>query len=186
MRVCWCSSVYSRRTRTRSREKLADRTVDLRIFADAAKPMNRSVVDVGGAVLVVSQFTLAADTSNGRRPSFTSAAPPDQARALVRGIRRTDPATRRSRRDRTLRRRHAGGVGQRRAGDVPAQLSAETQSFASAASATSVDCVLRSAMRAKNTPSSNRIHIGTASMICDITSGPGVSIMPTTKQPTTT
>jgi D-tyrosyl-tRNA(Tyr) deacylase len=63
-------------------QKLADRTVDLRIFADAAKPMNRSVIDVGGAVLVVSQFTLAADTSNGRRPSFTSAAPPDQARTL--------------------------------------------------------------------------------------------------------
>ena len=63
-------------------ERLADRTLDLRIFADAAKPMNRSVVDVGGAVLVVSQFTLAADTSNGRRPSFTSAAPPEQARAL--------------------------------------------------------------------------------------------------------
>lgn len=63
-------------------EKLADRTVDLRIFADAAKPMNRSVVDVDGAVLVVSQFTLAADTSNGRRPSFTSAAPPEQARVL--------------------------------------------------------------------------------------------------------
>jgi len=63
-------------------EKLADRTVDLRIFADAVKPMNRSVIDVAGAVLVVSQFTLAADTSNGRRPSFTSAAPPDQARGL--------------------------------------------------------------------------------------------------------
>jgi D-aminoacyl-tRNA deacylase len=63
-------------------EKLADRTLDLRIFADDAKPMNRSVIDVGGAVLVVSQFTLAADTSNGRRPSFTSAAPPDQARVL--------------------------------------------------------------------------------------------------------
>ena len=75
-------------------EKLADRTVDLRIFADDAKPMNRSVIDVGGAVLVVSQFTLAADTSNGRRPSFTSAAPPDQARAFVRGVRRTDSATR--------------------------------------------------------------------------------------------
>ncbi len=63
-------------------ERLADRTLDLRIFADAAKPMNRSVVDAGGAVLVVSQFTLAADTSNGRRPSFTSAAPPEQAREL--------------------------------------------------------------------------------------------------------
>jgi D-aminoacyl-tRNA deacylase len=63
-------------------EKLADRAVDLRIFADASKPMNRSVVDVGGEVLVVSQFTLAADTRKGRRPSFDSAAPPDQARAL--------------------------------------------------------------------------------------------------------
>ena len=63
-------------------ERLADRTVDLRIFADDAKPMNRSVVDIGGAVLFVSQFTLAADTSNGRRPSFASAAPPEQARAL--------------------------------------------------------------------------------------------------------
>jgi D-tyrosyl-tRNA(Tyr) deacylase len=63
-------------------EKLADRTVDLRIFADAAKPMNRSVIDIGGAVLVVSQFTLAADTSNGRRPSFTSAALPEHASVL--------------------------------------------------------------------------------------------------------
>jgi D-aminoacyl-tRNA deacylase len=63
-------------------EKLADRAADLRIFPDSAKPMNRSVVDIGGAVLVVSQFTLAADTSNGRRPSFTSAAPPEQARVL--------------------------------------------------------------------------------------------------------
>jgi len=62
--------------------KLADRCVDMRIFADAAKPMNRSVVDVGGEVLVVSQFTLAANTTSGRRPSFDSAAPPQQANAL--------------------------------------------------------------------------------------------------------
>jgi D-aminoacyl-tRNA deacylase len=62
--------------------KLADKCVDLRIFADESKPMNRSVIDVGGEVLVVSQFTLAADTRNGRRPSFDSAAPPDRARAL--------------------------------------------------------------------------------------------------------
>ena len=62
--------------------KLADRTLDIRIFADESKPMNRSVVDVGGEVLVVSQFTLAADTRRGRRPSFDSAAPPDQAREL--------------------------------------------------------------------------------------------------------
>lgn len=63
-------------------EKLANRSLDLRIFPDESKPMNRSVVDVGGEVLVVSQFTLAADTRRGRRPSFDSAAPPDQARAL--------------------------------------------------------------------------------------------------------
>ena len=63
--------------------RLADRALDLRIFADAAKPMNASVVDVGGEVLVVSQFTLAADTRRGRRPSFDSAAPPDLARQRV-------------------------------------------------------------------------------------------------------
>jgi D-tyrosyl-tRNA(Tyr) deacylase len=62
--------------------KLADRSLDLRIFADASKPMNRSVVDMAGEVLVVSQFTLAADTRRGRRPSFDSAAAPDQARTL--------------------------------------------------------------------------------------------------------
>jgi len=62
--------------------KLADRCIDLRIFADAAKPMNRSVTDVGGEVLVVSQFTLAANTTSGRRPSFDSAAPPQQANTL--------------------------------------------------------------------------------------------------------
>ena len=63
-------------------ESLADRTLDLRIFADAAKLMNRSVVDVGGEILVVPQFTLAANTRKGRRPSFDSAAPPQQARSL--------------------------------------------------------------------------------------------------------
>jgi D-tyrosyl-tRNA(Tyr) deacylase len=63
-------------------ERLAERAIDLRIFPDSAKPMNRSVVDVGGEVLVVSQFTLAADTTRGRRPSFDSAAPPAQAEQL--------------------------------------------------------------------------------------------------------
>ena len=60
---------------------------ELRIFdddgdAEGRTRMNRSVVDVGGAVLVVSQFTLAADTRRGRRPSFDAAAPPDEARRL--------------------------------------------------------------------------------------------------------
>ena len=63
-------------------ERLAAKTLALRVFADASKPMNRSVMDVGGGVLVVSQFTLAADTSRGNRPSFGYAAEPERARAL--------------------------------------------------------------------------------------------------------
>lgn len=62
---------------------LATSIAHLRIFADDAGRMNRSVEDVGGAVLVVSQFTLLADTSRGRRPSFTGAAPPAVAERLV-------------------------------------------------------------------------------------------------------
>ena len=58
---------------------LVDKVLGLRIFPDEAKPMNRSVRDIEGELLVVSQFTLAADVTRGRRPSFTSAAPPDVA-----------------------------------------------------------------------------------------------------------
>ena len=61
---------------------LARRITELRIFADEAGRTNRSILDVGGAVLVVSQFTLFADTSRGRRPGFTDAAPPDLADRL--------------------------------------------------------------------------------------------------------
>lgn len=61
---------------------LADKTLGLRIFPDDAKPMNRSVTDVGGEILVVSQFTLAADTSRGRRPGFSGAAEPATAERL--------------------------------------------------------------------------------------------------------
>ena len=61
---------------------LVDKILGLRIFADDEKPMNRSVVDVGGSVLVVSQFTLAADTSRGKRPGFSTAAPPEIAEPL--------------------------------------------------------------------------------------------------------
>jgi D-tyrosyl-tRNA(Tyr) deacylase len=62
--------------------RLAAKTLALRIFPDDAKPMNRSVVDVGGDVLVVSQFTLTADTSRGNRPGFSTAAPPELAERL--------------------------------------------------------------------------------------------------------
>ena len=63
-------------------EKMLAKILKLRIFSDAAGKMNRSVQDVGGGLLIVSQFTLAADVSGGNRPSFTSAAPPDEGRRL--------------------------------------------------------------------------------------------------------
>ena len=58
---------------------MADKIVGLRVFADAQGRMNRDLGEVGGAVLVVSQFTLYGDVRKGRRPSFAGAAPPDQA-----------------------------------------------------------------------------------------------------------
>jgi D-aminoacyl-tRNA deacylase len=61
---------------------IVDKIVHLRIFADDAGKMNRSVVDVGGGVLVVSQFTLYGDARQGRRPAFTGALEPIAARAL--------------------------------------------------------------------------------------------------------
>ncbi|MBW6506188.1 MAG: D-tyrosyl-tRNA(Tyr) deacylase [Rhodobacteraceae bacterium] len=63
-------------------EKLAARVAKLRIFRDAAEKMNLSVQDVGGAALVVSQFTLAADTSRGNRPGFSTAAAPAEGERL--------------------------------------------------------------------------------------------------------
>jgi len=66
--------------------KLVDKLLKLRIFSDEAGKMNRSLVDVAGALLIVSQFTLAADVSGGNRPSFTGAAGPDQGRALYEAV----------------------------------------------------------------------------------------------------
>jgi D-aminoacyl-tRNA deacylase len=66
----------------REAEALLARLLGYRVFADAAGRMNRSLRDVGGGLLVVSQFTLAADTHTGTRPSFTPAAAPDLGRRL--------------------------------------------------------------------------------------------------------
>ena len=63
-------------------EKLAARIAKLRIFRDEGGKMNRSVQDIGGAALVVSQFTLAADTRTGNRPGFSTAAPPTEGERL--------------------------------------------------------------------------------------------------------
>jgi len=63
-------------------DRLLAKLLKLRIFSDAAGKMNRSVQDVSGGLLVVSQFTLAADTSGGNRPSFGAAAPPEEGRRL--------------------------------------------------------------------------------------------------------
>ncbi|MCU0491599.1 MAG: D-aminoacyl-tRNA deacylase [Chloroflexaceae bacterium] len=62
---------------------LAEKTANLRIFPDDEGRFNRSLLDVGGAALVVSQFTLYGDVRKGRRPSFIAAAPPEQAAPLV-------------------------------------------------------------------------------------------------------
>lgn len=63
-------------------ERLVAKLLKLRIFGDEAGKMNRSLQDVRGGLLIVSQFTLAADVSGGNRPSFTNAAPPDEGRRL--------------------------------------------------------------------------------------------------------
>jgi D-tyrosyl-tRNA(Tyr) deacylase len=61
---------------------LVEKIAGLRIFEDADRKMNRSVIDVGGSVLAVSQFTLYGDVRRGKRPSFDAAAPPETARRL--------------------------------------------------------------------------------------------------------
>ncbi len=66
--------------------RFVDKLLKLRIFGDAAGRMNRSVQDVGGGLLIVSQFTLAADTASGNRPGFAGAAPAAQGKALYEAV----------------------------------------------------------------------------------------------------
>lgn len=70
----------------RDADYVAAKIRELRLFADADGRMNRSVVEVGGAVLVVSQFTLYGDCRRGRRPSYSGAAPPDRAKELYEAL----------------------------------------------------------------------------------------------------
>jgi len=65
---------------------IAQKAVNLRIFGDERGNLNRSLVDIGGEILVVSQFTLLGDTRKGRRPSFTGAAVPEKAESLYRDL----------------------------------------------------------------------------------------------------
>ena len=70
-------------------DRLVAKLLALRVFSDAAGKMNLSLKDVAGGLLLVSQFTLAADTSRGNRPGFSGAAPPDQGRTLFEAVLRS-------------------------------------------------------------------------------------------------
>lgn len=70
----------------READRLLERLLGYRVFADAAGKMNRSLREIGGGLLLVPQFTLAADTNKGMRPSFTPAAPPDAGERLFKHL----------------------------------------------------------------------------------------------------
>ena len=98
------------------RDYIVAKIRDVRMFSDAADKMNRSVADTGGAVLVVSQFTLCGDVRKGRRPSFDQAAPPAEAKLLYEDTVRALRETGLRRRDRRVSGDDAGGARERRTG----------------------------------------------------------------------
>ena len=97
---------------------LAEKIVGLRIFEDDDGKMNRSLAEVGGAMLVVSQFTLFGDARKGRRPSFTEAAPPELAERLYEKFRGAGGRAGGRSRDGAISGAHDGVAGERWAGDV--------------------------------------------------------------------
>ena len=99
---------------------LARKIAGLRIFEDDTGKMNLGLADVGGAVLVVSQFTLYGDARKGRRPDFLQAARPEVAEPLIEYLRRPTARTGSDRGDRPLPRHDGRRAGQRGAGDVVA------------------------------------------------------------------
>ena len=98
---------------------MLDKILKLRVFYDDAGKMNRSVTDVNGGLLVVSQFTLAADTSSGTRPSFTSAAPADEGRRLYDAFVAQAKVQHPTGANGHLWRRHESSFGERRPRDHP-------------------------------------------------------------------
>ncbi len=99
-------------------ERLLERLLGYRVFPDADDRMNLSLRDIGGGLLLVPQFTLAADTRKGTRASFTSAAPPDEGKRLFDDLVARAHAGSSTGRDRALRCRHAGQPSQRRTRDL--------------------------------------------------------------------
>ena len=116
-RACWCCCAPSAATAMRVADRLLAKILKLRIFADDAGKMNRSVQDVGGGLLVVSQFTLAADVSGGNRPELHAGGGARRRPAALRLLRGAGARGASGGGDRRVRRRHAGAPGERRAGD---------------------------------------------------------------------
>ena len=108
-------------TRAAVASRLADKVGNLRVFDDAEGIMNRTLLDIGGAALVVSQFTLYGDTTRGRRPSWTAAAAPEVAEPLCDAFATGLHDVGRPCRDGPVPRRHAGRARERRTGDTHAR-----------------------------------------------------------------